>query len=258
MPVVQPLKEVRQYKAVIAFKGHPPGDHENPAVPSLWEGDIFRVQGESCLPEYLRRKGQQVPLIEAFCLVYTGNKLPELRKGLVRVLRDSIVEAEGLQDCCAQCFTLPEKGLIIFRRKDSQADCPLILLRNRRSLAEVILYGSGIFLCEQFRDALLLCSNVQRGKGFQLWQGFQNRQNFLPNLEKIRFVQISGGNLLLYIPVVLPEYGNPQRRVILIILIQKMYRKGAHWVAFATYMHPTIPVNGSKKANAAVAGSADG
>ena len=119
MPVVQSLKEVSQYKAVIAFKGHPPGSHQNPAVPPLWEGDIFRVQREDSFPEYLRRKGQQVLFIEAFCLVQTGNKLPELCEGPVHILRDGIVKAEGLQDCCAQCFALSEKGLIIFRWKDS-------------------------------------------------------------------------------------------------------------------------------------------
>lgn len=44
----------------------------------------------------------------------------------------------------------------------------------------------------------------------------------------------------------MPEHGDPRRRVILIILIQKLHRKGSCRVAFAAYMYTTVPVNGSK------------
>ena len=44
MPVVQPLEEIRQHKAVVALKGHSSGGDENMTVSPFRESKIFGVQ----------------------------------------------------------------------------------------------------------------------------------------------------------------------------------------------------------------------
>lgn len=57
-------------------------------------------------------------------------------------------------------------------------------------------------------------------------------------------MQVSGSKLLLHIPIVLPEYGNPGSGIIFVVLVQQMYRKSPRRIAFAADMHPSIPVDG--------------
>ncbi len=117
-----------------------------------------------------------------------------------------------------------------------------------QQVSQIIRNAGSIAFCEWICNSLLLRCNVQGGKGLELRQGLQDRKDLLPGFNKICFVQIAGAKLLLYIPVTLSEYGDLCRRVIFIILIQKLHRKGSCRATFAAYMYTTVPVNGSKNA----------
>ena len=62
--------------------------------------------------------------------------------------------------------------------------------------------------------------------------------------EQFKLYEVSGGKLLLHIPIVLPEYGNPGSGILFVVLVQQMYRKGPRRIALAADVHPPIPVDG--------------